>query len=57
MKDGREKDGVERWSRDVAFWLRFDRESVYNTKAVCKNNEFVNCQMTLLLREISVTVQ
>lgn len=47
MKDGREKDGVERWSRDVAFWLRFDRESVYNTKAGCKNDEFVNCQMTV----------
>ena len=25
------------------FWLRFGRDSVYNTKAVCASDEIVNC--------------
>ena len=39
--------GKERvWTRQrggIAFSLRSGRDSVYNTNAVCSNDEFVNC--------------
>ena len=38
-----ERQGVWRQRRGIAFWLRLGGDSVYNTKAVCANDEFVNC--------------
>ena len=40
---GKGKEYRPRQRRGIAFWLRFGRDSVYNTKAVCVNDEFVNC--------------
>ena len=40
---GKGKECGPRQRRGIAFWLPFGRDSVYNTKAVCANDEFVNC--------------
>ena len=42
-KKGEGKECGPRQRRGIALWLRFGRDSVYNTKAVCANDEFVNC--------------
>ena len=42
-KKGKGKECGPRQRRGIALWFRFGRDSVYNTKAVCANDEFVNC--------------
>ena len=38
----------------IVIWLRFGRGSVYNTKAVCANAEFVNYCLFCLSKVIMV---
>ena len=42
-REGKRKECGLRQRRGIAFWLRFGRHSVDNTKAVCANDEFMNC--------------
>ena len=37
------KKSVHKDRRGIALWLRFGRDSIYDIKAVCANNEFMNC--------------